>query len=336
MKNKIKYILQKTEFDIKSKRCRITVTVEREYRLLLKYDKNDDPVFSEPKIATRTIFKNVILNKNNILSLNHHEDEIIRILSFEIIDNLKEHNIFIPKWYIIEAKDRALKKNNENKDNDFKKLEERKKEKLSLLDEEQKKINSNKAKYDELFNKFNSETSIRRRENISAEMFAIKNKKKIAEQNSIIINRELLEINLEKISSQKQYNFNENKILLKFKEDISRYKEDELLLDEFNDVNLIMKVELPASGIIIVYNNVDDKYFVTSSKDISFTIKKLFSEDSIPLRKDMYKDYLNQLNPDIRRKMFGIRIAECSEAELETEKELLMDEYDRFRSGYQE
>lgn len=336
LKNKIKYILQKTEFDSKSKRCRITIKVEREYKLLLKYDSNDDPIFSEPKVSCRIIFKNIILNKNNILSLNHHEDEVVRVLSFEIVDSLKEHHIFIPKWYIIESKERKLKENNNAKSHRLNELEIRKKEVVSSLENERKKIKNNQEKYNEFVNKLDNERKLHRKKEINDAIILIQKEIKTSEQYIIKLNQKLLDINLEKISIQKEYELNAEVIERDFKKIICNYKEDELLLDEFNAIDLIKNVNLPKTGIIIVFNNIDEKYLITPSTNIQDTIQSLFSDDLVPQRSDMYKDYLNQLNTDIRKKMFEVRIVECQESELIIKKEQVQDEYDRFRSGYQD
>ena len=95
-----KYTLKDVSFNNETRVAKVTIDITKKYRTIEKYITRNYtryPIYSEWKTRNKRIFKIIKLTNKDLEELNNSKDELISLLSEDIILSIG-YNSLIPSW----------------------------------------------------------------------------------------------------------------------------------------------------------------------------------------------------------------------------------------------
>lgn len=95
-----KYTLKDVSFNNETRVAKVTIDITKKYRTIEKYITRNYtryPIYSEWKTRNKRIFKTIKLTNKDLEELNNSEDELISLLSEDIILSIGDNSL-IPSW----------------------------------------------------------------------------------------------------------------------------------------------------------------------------------------------------------------------------------------------
>ena len=95
-----KYTLKDVSFNNETRVAKVTIDITKKYRTIEKYITRNYtryPIYSEWKTRNKRIFKIIKLTNKDLEELNNSKDELISLLSEDIILSIGDNSL-IPSW----------------------------------------------------------------------------------------------------------------------------------------------------------------------------------------------------------------------------------------------
>lgn len=95
-----KYTLEDVAFNNETRVAKVTIDITKKYRTIEKYITRNYtryPIYSEWKTRNKRIFKTIKLTNKDLEELNNSKDELISLLSEDIILSIGDNSL-IPSW----------------------------------------------------------------------------------------------------------------------------------------------------------------------------------------------------------------------------------------------
>lgn len=356
--NDIKYSVSETFFLKESNTLKIVFQKSEKYRTIDRYvQRNYEryPIYSDWKYKTSKIKKSIKINNQTLEDLRGNGEFLINYFRYSIILSLNREEL-IPSWAwkdiynlqedleskpyrdlisekykslceIVRKKESEISENNYLKDNIEKKLVKplKKRDKILL------KIKKTRLKF-------------------KLRWLTKKESKVLDKIQSLEKSKSEYVVNIEKLQQEIKFqNSQHNKFIYKQKKEIEKIK------DVYNKKRLDIK-RLPTSlfennkdsdffpiqdismfnqeritGVYIIKNNENLKYYVGQSKDVLRRLRQHFKEN-IPQNIIFAEDYYLSKNKD---KLFSVKIIPLqTKDELDRTEKMLIEKYDSFNCGY--
>ena len=332
------------------------------------------PIYSEWKTRTKIIKKSLKLTNEELENLNNNKDYEIRKFASEIILNINNPDL-LPSWFLhqvnLEAYREKIEQLNEehtkfasecyekikNNSNNIKKIKDSITPLREELIQQNRKLKKLKNKIDKI--ESSNKNAFKYIFSFFIYVYLISDTRK----NKLLLKLNLAQNNINKLDNsirQKEMEVTKIKeVNQTLQESITLHKQElskttqkeykELAKQQSQITPLPTSINVDSSfiplktfaglsyskiiGCYIIHNVNNDKYNVGQSKDVIKRIKQHF-KGTVPNNIIFAEDYYSAA-PDIRDKLFEIKIIECStKDELDKKEKQYIEEYSAFKTGY--
>ena len=356
--DKVNYSVCDLIFSSESNTLKITFLKSEKYRTIERYVQRDyvrHPVYSEWKFKNTKVLKTIKITHQTLETLNNSDDFLIYNFRYRILIFFDKES-WIPSWAWKDIynyqEEKEIKPHRDLIKDVYEKYSEIVKKietdinkneyNIKLVDKKLIKPYKKRTKLENKLKKskfnFRIKYLTKKLDKISKKIEVLEKENKIYYDNISLLNQKI-----------KNNNKEQNKELYKIKKTIQNIQNvynnkrmnikelntnifDELSKTDFiplSDISYFSQQKI--TGVYIIRNNENEKYYVGQSKDVLKRLKQHF-KGSIPNNIIFAEDYYLSQN---KEKLFSVKIIPLkTKDELDNTEKSLIERYDAFNSGY--